>query len=55
MKKAIITGATGFIGSWLAQELLANGYEITVVVRERRKLLPDIADHAECRVYSVRI
>ena len=39
MKKAIVTGATGFIGSWLVQELLENGYVVTVVVRDRMRLL----------------
>lgn len=28
MKKAIITGANGFAGSWLTLELLSNGYEV---------------------------
>ena len=41
MKKAIVTGATGFIGSWLVQELLDHQVEVTVVVRDPRRLLND--------------
>lgn len=33
MKKAIITGATGFIGTALCKELLDNGYGVTAVIR----------------------
>ena len=39
---AIITGATGFIGSWLAIELLNNGYNLTLIVRNRKKLVDEI-------------
>lgn len=37
MKKAIITGATGFVGRAVLQELLDNGYYITVVGRSNHK------------------
>lgn len=37
MKKAIVTGATGFIGRYLAQELLQNGYTVYAVVRDAEK------------------
>lgn len=42
--KALITGATGFIGSHLTERLLADGYEITVIVRKssNRKWLKDL-------------
>lgn len=40
-RKAIVTGATGFMGSWLVSELLSEGYEITVIVRNRNRLLPE--------------
>mgnify|MGYP002509689483 CR=1 FL=1 len=47
MKKAIVTGATGFIGSWLVQELLENVYSVTVVVRDRTRLLSDFERSCE--------
>lgn len=31
--KAVVTGATGFVGKWLVEELLNQGDEITVIVR----------------------
>ena len=50
MKRAIITGATGFIGSWLTQELLHNGIEVTVVVRNKEKLLPEFVSNKMCTI-----
>lgn len=40
--KAIVTGGTGFIGSWLILELLNNDYDVTAIIRDRKKLLPEI-------------
>ena len=40
--KAVITGATGFIGTALCEEMLKNGHEVTAVIRpgsEKRKKL----------------
>lgn len=34
MKKVMVTGADGFIGSHLVQELVENGYEVYAVVRK---------------------
>lgn len=39
MKKVIVTGATGFVGYSVVQELLAHGVEIIAVVRENSKNL----------------
>jgi NAD dependent epimerase/dehydratase family. len=38
--KAIITGATGFIGKWLVEELYQTGFDITVIVHAIRNV-PD--------------
>ncbi|HNX01189.1 MAG TPA: NAD-dependent epimerase/dehydratase family protein [Candidatus Cloacimonadota bacterium] len=42
MKKILITGANGFVGSYLAQFLSLQGYEVTALVRHTAKceLLP---------------
>ena len=37
-KSAIVTGATGFIGSYLVRELLHNGYRVCAPVRQPDKL-----------------
>ena len=50
MKKAIVTGGTGFIGSWLIEELLCKGVEVVTLVRDRSRLLKNIAVHPHCRV-----
>lgn len=34
MKHAIVTGATGFLGRWLVQELLGQGIAVTAVIRD---------------------
>jgi len=44
MKKAIVTGANGYIGTWLIKELLKNNVEVIAVVRNRDskiKYLPE--------------
>lgn len=38
--RAIVTGATGFVGQWLVRELCANNYDVTVIVRDLKKV-PD--------------
>ena len=42
MKNVIVTGGTGFIGSWLLQELLNNGLHVTAIVRDRNKIISEI-------------
>ncbi len=50
MKKAVITGGTGFIGSHLAEALTAQGYEVHIVARDadgpNQKYLTDMTMHA---------
>ncbi|MEW6162450.1 MAG: NAD(P)-dependent oxidoreductase [Nitrospirota bacterium] len=36
--KALVTGATGFIGSHLCEELVRRGYKVTCLVREKSNL-----------------
>ncbi len=33
MRSALITGATGLVGSWLAKDLVENGYNVTAIKR----------------------
>lgn len=40
MKRVIVTGGTGFIGSWLIEELLKNQTEVVALVRDKKRLLP---------------
>lgn len=44
MKRAIVTGATGFIGSWLAEELIEHNYNVTLIVRDKDKLLKSLQE-----------
>lgn len=39
MKRAIVTGATGFVGRWLVRELLEKDVEVIAIVREGSKRL----------------
>ena len=56
--KSLVTGATGFIGSHVAEMLKARGHDVRLLVRDERRLFPelrqgyeihkgDIADSAE--------
>lgn len=42
MKNVIVTGGTGFIGSWLLEELIDNGLYVTAIVRDRSKLISEV-------------
>ena len=57
MKKAIVTGATGFIGKFLVRELVKQNVEVIAVVRRGTKNLNTInalpVKIVECR-YSYR-
>ncbi len=37
MKKALVTGAAGFVGASVCRELLAHGYSVTALVRDTTK------------------
>ena len=44
MKKALVTGATGFIGRFLVRELIRQGVEVIAIVREGSKNLGCLSD-----------
>lgn len=50
MKKAIVTGANGFIGSWLIKELLKNNVEVIAVVRNEKSNIESIANIEGLRI-----
>ena len=47
--KVLVTGSTGFLGTYLVPELTSRGYEVTAMVHER-KLNPDLEKTVETRV-----
>ena len=50
MKKALVTGANGFVGNALVRELIANDIEVIAVVRENRGSLPQNTRVIECEL-----
>ncbi len=50
MRKAIVTGAAGFIGGWLISELLDAQYDVTAVVRDSKKLIPEISSNSHVSI-----
>ncbi|KUO64510.1 MAG: epimerase [Gracilibacter sp. BRH_c7a] len=45
--KVLLFGGTGFIGRNLSEELLANGYQVFVVTRNRQTITKDLADKVQ--------
>ena len=46
-RQVLVTGATGFIGSHLAERLVTSGARVRVLVRNPKKLLPSLQDRVE--------
>ena len=46
-KRALVTGATGFIGKRLVRTLLDQGYRVTCLVRKNSNL--DSLEHSGCK------
>lgn len=46
MKKAIVTGANGFIGSWVIKELIKNNVEVIAIARNKKSNVEAISDNA---------
>ena len=51
MKKALVTGATGFIGSRLVKELIDNNIEVIALVRDVEKAKDVLGDSVEAIEY----
>jgi dihydroflavonol-4-reductase len=49
MGKFLVTGATGFVGSWLTRRLLKDGHEVSVLCRHENGLDPDLRER--CKVH----
>lgn len=50
MNKAIVSGANGFIGSWLIRELSGKGISVIAVVRDRDSDISSIRDLANIQI-----
>ncbi|MBU4445804.1 NAD-dependent epimerase/dehydratase family protein [bacterium] len=53
MKKALITGANGFIGRHLITSLKASGYNITAIIRDRKDIPPEWDDNVKVHVGDI--
>ena len=51
MAKLFLTGATGFLGGHLLAQALKQGHQVAVLVRDRAKLQPELAQHPKLMVH----
>lgn len=54
MEKYLITGATGYIGSLIATEVLKQGNQATLIVRNKQKLKPRLKEHVDAIEADIR-
>lgn len=54
-KKVLVTGASGFIGSWLAEELVARGADVTAFVNKSDPLGIEAIKHLELNIIDGNI
>lgn len=47
MDKVVITGATGFVGSWLARRMISMGFNVRLVCRNPEGLDKDLSQNSE--------
>ena len=52
--RAIVTGSTGFVGARLITQLLAQGWKLTVVVRDGSKINPNVRNKLDVVVADLR-
>lgn len=50
MKKVIITGANGFVGSWLCKELLAHNVEIIAIIKDDNEEVGNITQYKNVNI-----
>lgn len=50
MKKAIVTGANGFLGKYLVQELVENEYCVWAVVRDKEKNIDNFEENPKIHI-----
>lgn len=50
MKKAIVTGATGFVGGWLVKELVSQGVKVIAVVRSKESDITVLQQNDNIRI-----
>ena len=44
MKRAVVTGANGFVGSALCRELVKNNVKVTAIVRNHKSDISEISN-----------
>ncbi len=52
MKRAIVSGAAGFIGSYLVKELIDNNYEVLAIIRENSTNLQSLIENPNLKIIS---
>lgn len=45
MQRVVVTGGTGFIGSWLIKELLRHRIEVLALVRDKQTVKPEVLEN----------
>ena len=55
MKKILLAGATGYLGSYILYELLQNGYDTRIVVRNENKIPEEIKKNSKVEIIKAEL
>ncbi len=55
MKKILLAGATGYLGKYILSELLRNGYDTRIVVRNENKIPEEIKNNSKVEIIKAEL
>ncbi len=55
MKKVLLAGATGYLGGYIAKELIKQNYQVKIIARNIQKLDSEIVNHDNVKIIKAEV